>query len=432
MHIRDLTNKSVCILGYGREGQSTVRALEKYAEGCKKITIADKNEEINVGEHKAQLGEKWLKGLEKFDVIIKSPGIPPLPEFNAVKEKLTSSTQIFLDTVHEAGSKVIGVTGTKGKSTTASLIAAILTEGERDVHLVGNIGLPTLNYLEHAKEGTLFVMEMSSFQLMELTVSPHIAVITSFFPEHLDYHIKLKDYELAKAHIVLNQNKEEDFVFSCYMNNARTIAAYATVKMENRIEYKEEDAPVELSETHLKGMHNLLNIAGAWKVAEHIGMEKEIAVKAIKKFKGLAHRMQSLGVLHEIKWIDDAISTIPESGLAALATYGDKVETIILGGQDRGNDFTGLGRDIANSQIKNVILFPESGSRIREAIDKQVHTIDMHDADSMEEAVKIAIKRHDKERTDAICLLSPASPSYNMYKSFEEKGEAFAKAIRNA
>ena len=113
MHIRKLANQSVCILGYGREGQATVRALEEYAEGCK-ITIADKNEEVNVGEHKSQLGEKWLKNLTKFDVLIKSPGIPPLPEFSEVQEKLTSSTQIFLDTVHEAGSTVIGVTGTKG------------------------------------------------------------------------------------------------------------------------------------------------------------------------------------------------------------------------------------------------------------------------------------------------------------------------------
>ena len=314
------------------------------------------------------------------------------------------------------------------------MIAAILKEDERDVHLVGNIGLPTLNYLEHAKEGTWFVMEMSSFQLMDITVSPHIAVITSFFPEHLDYHIKLKDYEIAKAHIVMNQDKEKDFVFSSYANNARTIAAYATVKMGNRREYKGEDAPLELAETHLKGAHNLLNIAGAWKVAEHLGVEKDAAVRAIKKFKGLAHRMQSLGVLHEIKWIDDAISTIPESTLAALQTYGDMIETIIVGGQDRGNDFTSLGREIAEStQMKNVILFPESGTAIKEAIEKRAQShLDIHEVDSMEEAVAIAIKRHDQDRKDAICLLSPASPSYNMYKNFEKKGEAFAKAIREA
>src|SRR3989338_8218168 len=339
MHIREVGGKAVCIVGYGREGQSAARALQKYAPGCE-ITIADKKESVTVEEGKywQQLGTGWLRNLEKFDVIIKSPGIPPLPELNAVKDKLTSTTQIFLESVHEAGSQVIGVTGTKGKSTTASLITAILEEDRRDVHLVGNIGIPTLDFLEHAKQGTLFVMEMSSFQLM--------------------------------------------------------------------------------------------NITGAWKVAEFLGVERETAVRAIKKFKGLAHRLQSLGVLHGIKWINDAISTIPESAMAALATFGDHVETIILGGQDRGNDFTGLGAVIADSQIKNVILFPESGVRIKEALEKRVHTQDIHEVDSMAAAVKLAIKRHDRERKDAICLLSPASPSYNMYKNFEEKGQDFQQCIK--
>ena len=431
MHIRELAGKAVCILGYGREGQSAARALEKFAPGCE-ITIADKKETVTVEEGKywLQLGTGWLRNLEKFDIIIKSPGIPPLPELHAVKNKLTSTTQLFLESVHEAGSQVIGVTGTKGKSTTASLLAAILKEDGRDVHLVGNIGVPTLDFLEHAKEGTLFVMEMSSFQLMDLTVSPHIAVITSFFPEHLDYHITLKNYEIAKAHIVMSQKKQEDFVFSSAVNNAKTIAVYAVVKMENRREFGESDAPVQLSDTHLQGRHNLLNIAGAWKVAEFLGVERETAVKAIRKFKGLAHRLQSLGVLHGIKWIDDAISTIPESAIAALDTFGDQVETILLGGQDRGNDFSGLGAAIADSQIKNVILFPESGIRIKEALEKRVHTQDIHEVDSMEAAVKLAIKRHDRGRQDAICLLSPASPSYNMYKNFEEKGQDFQQCIK--
>lgn len=431
MHIRSLSNTSVCIVGYGREGRATLRALERENIGCKSMTIADRNPATQHTKYDIQCGADYLRNLDRFDVIIKSPGIPPLPELNAVREKLTNSTQIFLDTVHEAGSRVIGVTGTKGKSTTASLIAAILKENGRDVHLVGNIGIPTLDHLKHAKEGTWFVMEMSSFQLMDLTTSPHIAVITSFFPEHLDYHTSLENYREAKAHIVMNQGRE-DVIFSSYANNARSIAAYAKVQPKNRIQYRESDAPVALDETHLQGKHNLLNIAGAWKVTQHLGMDQETAVKAIRKFKGLAHRMQSLGVHHGIKWIDDAISTIPESTLAALETFGDNVETIILGGQDRGNDFARLGSAIADSQIKNVILFPESGKRIQKAIKKRIHTLDLHEVHTMEEAVRIAIRRHEKGRTNAICLLSPASPSYNMYRDFEEKGQEFQSCIKNS
>ena len=345
---------------------------------------------------------------------------------------MTSATQIFLDTVHAKGSRVIGITGTKGKSTTASLIAAIVQKDGRDAHLVGNIGIPTLDHLQYAKKGTLFVMEMSSFQLMDLTTSPHIAVVTSFFPEHLDYHIKFERYERAKAQILQQQNKEEDFVFYSAENNAQAIAAYAVVKMDHRIPYSAEDAPVGTKDTHLKGHHNVLNMAGAWKVTEHLGVKKEVAVRAITHFKGLPHRQQSLGVLHGIRWIDDAISTIPQSAMAALATYGDAVETIILGGQDRGNDFTELGKILAESQLRNVILFPETGTKIKEAIEKRVHTLDLHEVQSMNEAVKIARKRHSKDRTDAICLLSPAAPSYNMFKNYEEKGEAFAEAIKHA
>ncbi len=430
MLIDELSDKSVCVLGYGREGKATVRALEKYAGGCKEITIADQDPELQTKNYKLKTGEDYLSNLDSFDVIIKSPGIPPHPYIITLGNKVTGATQIFLDTVHEKGSKVIGVSGTKGKSTTASLLAEILKEDGKDVHLVGNIGIPTLDHLEHAKEGTLFVMEMSSFQLMDLQTSPHIAVITSFFPEHLDYHTKLDRYEQAKSNIVQHQNKDEDYVFSCSLQNASTIAAYAVVKMDHRIEYGAEDAPVDITETHLKGEHNILNMAGAWKVAEHLGTEKDVAVRAIKRFKGLPHRMQSLGVLHEIKWIDDAISTIPESTIAALDTYDEAVESIILGGQDRGIDLTSVGKAIVDSQVKNVILFPETGEQIQEALEKHVHTLDVHNVDSMEEAIKIAIKRHDSSRKDAICLLSPASPSYNMYKNYEEKGEAFAKAIR--
>ena len=211
MKLSELNGKKICILGFGREGKAIVKAMKDHGIGAN-VTIADKNQKQETKNQKTITGPDYLKGLNSFDLIIKSPGIPPCKELEEVKEKITNSTQIFLDTIADTGAKVIGVTGSKGKSTTASLIYEILKASGEDVHLVGNIGEPAISHIDDAKEGTWFVMEMSSFQLMNLTTSPHIAVITTFFPEHLDYHGSVENYLEAKKHITRSQ-KTDDFVF---------------------------------------------------------------------------------------------------------------------------------------------------------------------------------------------------------------------------
>jgi UDP-N-acetylmuramoylalanine--D-glutamate ligase len=202
MHTRDFSGKSVCILGFGREGRAMAEALKKYAPGCR-ISVADRNEQLTMdnGQWKNvsfQLGERYLENLDSFDVVIKSPGIPPLPELKAHNSKLITSTQIFFDSIAESGAIVIGVTGSKGKSTTSSLIFEILKKAGKDAYLIGNIGSPAIGYIERSKKNTIFVQEMSSAQLSDLTKSPQIAVVTAFFPEHLDYHGSLEAYQLAK------------------------------------------------------------------------------------------------------------------------------------------------------------------------------------------------------------------------------------------
>ena len=424
MRIQDLSGKNVCILGFGKEGRAMLSALESHAEGCE-VTIADKNEalELPSGKHWHQVGTGWLKNLEKFDVIIKSPGIPHQPEFDAVKAKMTTSTNIFLDTVAEKGAHVIGVTGTKGKSTTSTLLYAILKNAGKDAHLCGNIGSPAIDYLDAAKKGTIFVLEMSSYQLQDCTVSPHIAIVTSFFPEHLDYHGSLEAYLDAKKHIARFQGPDDVVLFAEGFEGTVEIAKEGEGR---KISFSADDAPVTLEETHLIGTHNLSNIAGAFKAAELIGIPEKTAIEAIKSFRGLPHRLQSLGMHHGIEWIDDAISTTPESAIAAMEALGDRVKTIILGGQDRGLDFTKLGQYIATSPVKTIILFPETGERIRQAIGDAHADVCFQPVTSMKDAVEAA-KKHTPE--GAICLLSTASPSYNMFKNFEEKGERFKEAI---
>lgn len=426
MHIRDLNGKTVCVLGFGREGQATLKALERETPEAH-ITIADERADVTLPEdsrHRLQIGAGWLQNLGVFDVIIKSPGIPPKPEFDAVRGKITNATQIFLDTVAEAGSFVIGVTGSKGKSTTSSLLHAILQTAGLDAFLVGNIGIPALDALPKAAEGTFFVCEMSSYQLSEITRSPQIAVITSFFPEHLDYHGSLDAYWEAKARITQFQTPD-DLVF--FPESSEGAAAMAERSPGKKVPVTDDQAAVALELTKLIGSHNRTNMALACAVARFLKVQESTIVEACTSFQGLPHRLQSLGIVDGIEWVDDAISTTPESAIAAIDALGDRVTTIILGGQDRGSDFQELAQRIRKSLIHRVILFPGSGERIGEALKKTRFKGDVFPVTTMEEAVDIARKKTPQGH---ICLLSTASPSYGMFKNFEEKGDRFAACVR--
>lgn len=450
MNIQDLAGKNICILGFGREGRAMANALTEYVKGCK-ITIADMNEKTEVPkEFKKQTGETWLSNLEIFDVLIKSPGIPPLPEITRLKGKLTTPTQIFLDTIAGSGATVIGVTGSKGKSTTASLIYEILSRssgsqtadcdlriaaakaGTKKVFLIGNIGEPAIAHLAEAKPDTIFILEMSSYQLMDLTVSPHIAVISAFFPEHLDYHGSLEAYLEAKKHITRFQTEDDVVFYNAGFPEAKDIAEESK---GTKIPFSIKDSPVTADDTLLKGEHNLGNIAAAWKVCMHLGVAKEAAIKAIKQFKGLPHRLESLGIHGGIEWINDSISTTPESAIAALEAFDNRVSVIILGGQDRGYDFTPLAEKIAKTpSLRMAILLPESGTVIGKALEHAGAPVILSNAETIDEAVrtarKAALDPKPEEGTVPIVLLSPAAPSYGHFKNFEERGEMFQKAMR--
>lgn len=426
MRIRDLEGKKILLLGYGKEGQAVARALKDHVKEFA-LTVTEQYPDVQMmgmdlfGLCSGQ--RKCLDPLGTFDVIIKSPGIPPNDELRGLGAKLTSSTQIFLDSIAESGALVIGVTGSKGKSTTSTLIYECLTAAGKRAFLIGNIGKPAIDYIDEATPGTIFVQELSSYQLMDLTVSPGIAVVTSFFPEHLDYHGSLEAYKEAKKHVARFQKPGDKAFFNGESEGAAEIAAEGDGE---KIRFTAADSPVALEEIKLTGRHNLGNIAGAYKVALQCGVDAETAKGVFRQFQGLPHRLQSLGVHRGIEWIDDAISTTPDSAIAALDALGDRVATIILGGQDRGVPFEELGERIAASSVKTVILFPGSGPRIREAIGDAHADVCFQPVDSMEKAVQQALK-HTME--GKICLLSTASPSYGMFKNFEEKGDVFRKCI---
>lgn len=440
MKIQDLNGKSVCILGYGKEGQAVFHAIERYAPHAQ-VTIADKNPETlnqliagnsptNPIKLKSgittQSGENaWLRAMDTFEVIIKSPGIPLLPELIPFKDKITSSTQIFLDSIQGTGAIVIGVTGSKGKSTTSSLIYAILKAAGRNVFFIGNIGEPAISHIGDAQANTIFVSEMSSYQLADLTTSPHIAVVTSFFPEHLDYHGSTEAYLDAKKNIARYQTKDDVILYDATSDGAKEIA---NESKGQKIPFSIETAPKHTEPMKLIGKHNERNIAAALATVQlpELSIEPGIALDAVKEFPGLPHRLEYCGEHAGIRYYEDSISTTPESTIAAIEALNDEIDTIILGGLDRGYDFSELGKKIASSSVKHVILFPESGSRIREAIVNAKAQVTFHETVDMQEAVTIAQKN---TASGKVCLLSPASPSYNLFKNFEERGDKFKELV---
>jgi len=429
----DFKDKKILILGFGREGKDALLFLRKLFPS-KKIGIADQNE--NCKNLKIQdkniiwhLGKDYLRAISKYDLIIKSPGIPiHLPEVEkAYKEKkITSATEIFFKFFP---GKIIGITGTKGKSTTTYLIYKILKAKLNSVYLVGNIGRPPLKVLLSAKKNSIAVFELSSHQLYNLCYSPHIAVFLNFYPEHLDYYKDVEEYLNAKANITLWQTSED---FLIYNPRNKEVKKVALISKAQKIPlYFPEKIVKEcgIQKTKFAGNFYSLNMAAAIKVGEILKIEKKVMKKVIENFKPLYHRLEFVGEFKGIKFYNDSLSTIPETTIFAIRTFKDKIGSLILGGFDRGVSYTKLAKEILKRKIPLLIFFPESGNRIwREILKFSKNKLPKAFlVQSMKDAVKIAFSFTKKGK---ICLLSPASPSFGLFRNYKERGNLFKKYVK--
>ncbi len=398
---RLLGMKNVLILGYGKEGKATEAFLKaRYPD--LKVEIGDQATDAN-----------YLSKQEEFDFVIKTPGISK----TKVTRPYTTATNLFFaerESRTTALRAVVGVTGSKGKSTTASLIAH-LVEGR----LMGNIGKPMLtSLLEKHKPGEIFVLELSSYQLDDLEYSPDIAVVTNLFPEHMTYHGGLEKYYEAKRNIVNHQREEDVFVYN--PANAR-LKEWAKAARGHTVAFT-KDLPLKVAEIPLLGEHNRDNVRAAVTVARMLGVSDALIKKRIQSFKSLPHRLEFVGTFKKIHFYDDAISTTPESTIQALKAL-KKVDTIFLGGEDRGYEFGELEKTLRKMKVRNVVLFPETGARML----KSRTGFKIFETRSMEDAVTFAYKQ---TASGKICLLSCASPSYSLWTNFEEKGEQFQKWVK--
>lgn len=402
MRLNKLKNARILILGFGREGQDTFRFLRKLFP--KKILgIADQSCLAKLSNQKTRLhlGKDYLKALKDYDVIIKSPGIPFKILPKSALKKITTQTEIFFES---CPGKIIGVTGTKGKSTTSFFIYQVLKRGGIKVHLVGNIGKPVLSSLLKARPNDIFVYELSSHQLYNLKKGPYISVLLNIYPEHLDYYRNFQEYVKAKANITKYQTKKDYFIYNSQDPIVRKIAKKSKVK-----------------KIPIKGKYYQLDIAAVKAVA------KIFKVPVIKKFKFLPHRLEYVGKYKGIEFYNDSLSTIPETTILALDFLGDRVQTLILGGFDRGLDFKGLAKRILKSQVKTLILFPTTGQRIWQKIGSGRERFSSYFVKNMKEAVKLIYKHTDRGK---ICLLSPASPSFGVFRDYEERGNQFKKFVK--
>lgn len=462
MKLDDLKRKSVVIFGLGLEGLNAFEFIRETFPN-KLIGLADQKslseldievrEKILSGQNiNLHLGADQLVHLSEYDVIIKSPGVPPglfqIKQAVTSGKQVTSLTAIFF--ANFSGS-IVGITGTKGKSTTASLTYAVLQSGGLDTYLVGNIGTPPLNFLRKAKPTTIFVYELSSHQLEGLRQSPHIAVLLNIVPEHLDYYENLEQYIQAKENITRYQSDRDYLVYNAMFPIPREIAAKTKAKRfpfslekpyypgcfvsDSYITCSSEGGEVEeiirTSDIPLIGEFNLHNVLAAISVGKLFGVTRDNINIAIRNFQSLEYRFELVGTYRGITFYNASIATVPEATIEHLKTLGDNVQTVFLGGYDRHLDFSLLASQILQSKVRILILFPTTGNRIWKAILGQWDRISALPkaffVQNMEEAVRLAYTYTEPGK---ICLHSPASPSYGLFKNYKERGENFKYHVR--
>ncbi|MDD3032408.1 MAG: Mur ligase family protein [Candidatus Pacebacteria bacterium] len=408
MKLKDLKDKKIIIVGFGREGKNTYKTLKKLFP-LKGIALADKNL-ILADEKEIYSGENYLENIDKYDVIIKTPGIP----YGQIKEKsgkakITSQTELFLE---NCPGKIIGITGTKGKSTTTTLIYKILKDHFKNIKLVGNMGRPCLSYLLTAKPKDIFVFEMSCHQLDHISKSPNISVFINIYPEHLDYYRTFSKYFNAKKNISKFQNKNDFFVYNPKFEEIKNIKT------------KAHKIPFEEQSFFKKNIHED-SIAAAVVVSKIFGLTEKEIKKSIDNFKTLDSRIEFVGTFSGINFYNDSLATIPEATIFALNELKN-IDTLILGGLDRGIQFTKLTDEIKKREINNIILFPNSDRKIYKEIKNE--KINFFFTSKMKDAVQFAIKNTKRGGT---CLLSPAAPSYNLFKNYKDKANQFKKYLKN-
>lgn len=421
-----LRNKKLLLLGFGREGRSTYAWLRRHLPN-QQLTIADQNE-ITLDDPAATCvcGHDYLGCINDFDVVLKSPGISVRDIAIAPSTLVTCQTDLFLR--YADCETTIGITGTKGKTTTSSILYEILKAAGEKTCLVGNIGVPVFDILEDTP-GLTAVIEMSSHQLEFCRTSPDIAVVTNLYEEHLDHYNGFAGYVAAKLNIARYQTADGLLLY----NGDQTVDGIADFTAfpgrRQAVTLRQSDSFYQTlfrCNPRLPGEHNRYDILFAAFAARAAGADNNAILAGVSNYRGTPHRLEPLGTFRGIKWYDDAIATIPRAVECAVDALGD-VDTLLIGGMDRGLDYTAFTDYLAGCYVPNLVCLPETGHAIGNALIRQSCGKHVFLAEDMEQAVQMA---NQITRPGKSCLLSPAASSYNVYRNFEEKGNDFQRHVR--
>ena len=419
-----IDNKKVLILGFGREGKSTLREIMALG-GFSSVTISDKNAVSDIGYDNVETitGEEYLDCLDDFDVVFKSPGVVLPKSIDTYKCHITGEMDVFLEAY---GKQVIGITGTKGKSTTSSLIAHILRESGRKVLFAGNIGIPVFDIAREVEPDSIIVVEMSCHQLEFIRFSPHVAVLLNIYEDHLDHYITRARYAEAKKNIYRYQDSSDVlFISGETLPECEDIPGEITVVDKCMAPFEK----LEETGSMLKGEHNVLNAAFAYKAVSYYGITSGEFMNAFPSFKGLPHRLEFIGNKDGIDFYDDSISTTVKSAISAIESI-DNAGTILLGGMERNLEYEELIDYLKTCKLNRIIFMYDSGQRMysmyKEATKSLENAPEAVYTENLEEAVKNAIA-YAKE--GSAVLLSPAAASYGYFKNFEERGAVYKSLI---
>lgn len=441
----------VAILGFASQGKS---AYEYWNKAGNDITICDSRETLNIPPNtSAKLGADYLSGLDEFDLIIRgAPSIHPKeiqeanPDFPNILDNVWSNTNEFFKVC--PSKNIIGVTGTKGKGTTSSLIAKMIEASGKTVHLGGNIGTPPLDLLEKdIRPEDWVVLELANFQLIDLKFSPRVAVCLMVVPEHMDWHEDMDEYITAKKQLFKWQTVHDFAIYNIANAHSKEVVGESAAKkltyevptpgaepqskngayLSGDSIYMGDTFVCKADEIALLGRHNIENVCAAITAAwGAISGDIDAIKKVISSFKGLEHRLELVKEIDGIEYYDDSFGTTPETAIVALQAF-DKPKVVILGGSDKGASYEELAHVVTTLIVRKVVLIGEQASKIEEALTTAGYKDTIAGGDDMQSIVETAKKF---AMPGDVVLLSTACASFDMFKNYKDRGDKFKKAVQ--
>ena len=451
----DWNGKRVVILGVARQGQAAARWLARHGAV---VTVNDRRSSEEMASARSALAGtpiKWVLGshpveiLNNSDVLCISGGIPlDNPLVTAAVQRgipLTNDTQIFMEV---APCQTVGITGSAGKTTTTTLVGQMARETNGDKTFIGgNIGEPLLNHVDEMTPDNLAILEISSFQLEQMTISPDVAVVLNITPNHLDRHgtmeiyraVKLRILEFQQADSTAILNRDDNGSWSLHENVRGRLVTFGsgafpgnqdgTFLADGSLHLRQRGVEIPLlhcDQIQLRGAHNMMNVLAAFAIGYAAGLPLDGMISAAKEFRGVAHRLEFVREWNGAQWYNDSIATAPERTMAAIQSFTEPI-VLLLGGRDKNLPWEDLAA-MVRQRVQHVVLFGEAAEKISAVLDQAPgpFPLTLIRCKDLQEAVQAAAK---VASPGSIVLLSPGGTSFDQFYDFEERGKAYRKWV---